>query len=141
VLSWTSVALPPKLEEFLEMERGPGGIVAVVDDDDDVGDVLRGLLETVGYQVETYRSGTQFLSDAQPSRLGCLVVDQNMPQMTGLQMLSQLAERGIVIPTLLITGVHDAELARQALDLGVMRVLEKPMSTRELLRFISFSVG
>jgi FixJ family two-component response regulator len=123
------------------MDREHEAIVAVVDDDDDVGEVLRGLLETVGYQVETYRSAREFLADAQPSQLACLVIDQNMPHMTGLELLQQLAQRGILTPSLLITGAHDQDVARQALDLGVMRVLEKPIPTGELLRFISFTVG
>jgi FixJ family two-component response regulator len=123
------------------MDRNSAAVVAVIDDDDDVGDVLRGLLETVGYQVETYRSGSQFLADASPERVACLVVDQNMPRMTGLDMVAQLVDRGIAIPTLLITGSNDAEIARQASSLGVMTVLEKPMSHHELLRFVSFSVG
>jgi len=116
-------------------------VVAVIDDDDDVGDVLGGLLETMGYQVEIYRSGMDFLAGAPFDRLACLVVDQNMPTMTGLDMMQQLADRGISIPALLITGVHDAEVERKAAALGVMTVLEKPMSHHELLRFISISVG
>jgi FixJ family two-component response regulator len=115
--------------------------IAVVDDDDDVGQVLRGLLETVGYQVETYRSGQQFLDAFKPAQHACLVVDQNMPQMTGLEMLTELDARGATLPTVLITGGEDPDLARQAIELGVMKVLHKPMSARELLRFISFSVG
>jgi FixJ family two-component response regulator len=122
------------------MERENEAIIAIVDDDDDVGEVLRGLLETVGYQVETYRSAHQFLTNAQPAQLACLVIDQNMPQMTGLELLKQLGLRGITTPSLLITGAHDQDVARQALDLGVMQVLEKPISTGELLRFISFTV-
>ena len=51
------------------------------------------------------------------------------------------ASKGVTIPTLLITGTSDPDLARQADRLGVMTVLEKPMSHHELLRFISFSVG
>ncbi len=123
------------------MDRDNAGIVAVIDDDNDVGDVLGGLLETMGYQVETYRSGMDFLADAKLDRLACLVVDQNMPQMTGLQMIERLSNRGINIPALLITGVHDQEVERKAASLGVMTVLEKPMSHHELLRFISVSVG
>ena len=115
--------------------------IAVVDDDDDVGQVLRGLLETVGYQVETYRSGQQFLDAFKPAQHACLVVDQNMPQMTGLEMLTELDARGTTLPTVLITGGEDPDLARQATELGVMKVLHKPMSARELLSFISFSVG
>lgn len=123
------------------MDRDNASIVAVIDDDDDVGDVLGGLLETMGYQVETYRSGMDFLSDAKLDRLACLVVDQNMPQMTGLEMIERLSKRGVNIPALLITGIHNPEVERKAASLGVMTVLEKPMSHHELLRFISVSVG
>src|SRR5882757_8622434 len=107
------------------MHRDNAGVVAVIDDDNDVGDVLGGLLETMGYQFETYRSGTEFLSDARMEQLACLIVDQNMPQMTGLDMLARLAQRGINIPALLITGMHDPEVERRAASLGVMTVLEK----------------
>jgi FixJ family two-component response regulator len=123
------------------MDRDNASIVAVVDDDVDVGDVLGGLLETMGYQVETYRSGMDFLSAEPFDRLACLVVDQNMPMMTGLEMIESLTERGINIPALLITGIHDVEVERKAASLGVMTVLEKPMSHHELLRFISVSAG
>jgi FixJ family two-component response regulator len=123
------------------MDRDSASIVAVIDDDNDVGDVLGGLLETMGYQVETYRSGTDFLSEAKMDRLACLVVDQNMPRMTGLEMIERLSDRGVNIPSLLITGIHDVEVERKAASLGVMTVLEKPMSHHELLRFISVSVG
>ncbi len=123
------------------MDKDNAGIIAVIDDDNDVGDVLGGLLETMGYEVETYQSGMDFLAEAKFDRLACLVVDQNMPSMTGLQMIAKLVERGINIPALLITGVHDVEVERQAANLGVMTVLEKPMSHHELLRFISVSVG
>ena len=125
----------------MSMDRDNASIVAVIDDDDDVGDVLGGLLETMGYQVETYRSGMDFLSDARFDRLACLVVDQNMPRMTGLEMIENLSDRGVNIPALLITGIHDVDVERKAATLGVMTVLEKPMSHHELLRFISVSVG
>lgn len=123
------------------MDRENASIVAVVDDDSDVGDVLGGLLETMGYTVETYRSGPDFLAKADTGRLGCLIVDQNMPGMTGIEMLAALHSRGINIPTLLITGASDTQIMQKATELGVMKVLEKPMSHHELLRFISFSVG
>jgi FixJ family two-component response regulator len=123
------------------MEKDSEAIVAVVDDDDDVGEVLRGLLETVGYQVATYRSAEEFLAAARPAQLGCLIIDQNMPHMTGLDLLRQLEQRNIATPVLLITGAHDQEVVRQAMELGVMRVLDKPIATGELLRFLSFAIG
>ncbi len=123
------------------MEKDNAGVVAVIDDDNDVADVLGGLLETMGYQVETYQSGQAFLESAGYSRLACLVVDQNMPNMTGLQMIETLVAQGVSIPALLITGTHDPLIQQQAANLGVMTVLEKPMSHHELLRFISLSAG
>lgn len=123
------------------MERGNGSIVAVIDDDADVGAVLGRLLETMGYQVEIYSSGLELLADTHLDRLACLVVDQNMPQMTGLEMIEKLSDRDISIPSLLITGGHDSTVERRATALGVMTVLEKPMSHHDLLRFVSVSVG
>ena len=65
------------------MDRENASIVAVIDDDDEVREVLRTLLETAGHDVETFKSGTQFLEDADLDRMACLVVDQRMPRMTG----------------------------------------------------------
>lgn len=117
------------------------GIVAVVDDDNDVGEVIGVLLEMMGYTCETYRSASEFLLKSQFDHLACLIVDQNMPHMTGLQMIEWLDDKGIHIPTLLITGTHDTSVERKAATLGVMTVLQKPMSHHELLRFISHSLG
>ena len=123
------------------MERANASTIAIIDDDIDVGDVLGGLLETMGYQYEVYDSGAGFLSHGQFDHVACLIVDQNMPRMTGLQTIEQLAAKGISIPVLLITGAHNPEVERKAASLGVMTVLEKPMSHHELLRFISVSMG
>jgi FixJ family two-component response regulator len=123
------------------MEHSNASTVAIIDDDTDVGDVLGGLLETMGYQYQVFNSAMQFLAEGRFNELACLIVDQNMPRMTGLQMIERLSEQGVNIPALLITGVHDSEVEKKAADLGVMTVLEKPMSHHELLRFISVSMG
>jgi two-component system CheB/CheR fusion protein len=123
------------------MSNGNTGVVAIIDDDDDVADVLGGLLEIVGYEVETYRSGNQFIAEIDPGKLACIVVDQHMPHMTGLEMLTQLGSRGVSIPSVLITGAPNARIVRKATELGVMKVLQKPMSHHELLRFIECSMA
>ena len=123
------------------MDRENASIVAVVDDDNEVLDVLRVLLKSAGHNVETYRSGNDFLTNASLDAIACLVVDQRMPDMSGVTLISTLASRGITIPSLLITGAHDAEITRAAETLGAMTVLEKPLSSQELLRFVAFSVG
>ena len=123
------------------MDRESASIVAIVDDDDEVRDVLRVLLESAGHSVETYKSGGDFLGNARLDEIACLVVDQRMPEMSGITLISTIAKRGLAIPSLLITGAHDAEIAREAEMLGAMTVLEKPLSSQELLRFVAFSVG
>ena len=123
------------------MDRENASIVAVIDDDDEVRDVLRVLLEDAGHDVETFKSGPQFLATAELERMACLVLDQRMPQMTGVELLRELDRLGRPIPALLITGVHDPDVAAAASTIGAMTVLEKPMSSQELLRFVAFTVG
>ena len=114
--------------------------VAVIDDDEDVRDVLAALLELGGHDVETYPSGVQFLREAVLDHLACLVVDLNMPGMSGLELATELENRGVAIPTLLITGARSAAVRRQAAGSGVMTVMQKPMCHRQLLRFVASSV-
>lgn len=123
------------------MDRGNASIVAVIDDDDEVRDVLRVLLEDAGHNVETYKSAGEFLTNARLDEIACIVVDQRMPEMSGVALISAVEQRGMSIPALLITGAPDAEVARAAATMGAMTVLEKPLSPQELLRFVSFSVG
>jgi FixJ family two-component response regulator len=115
-------------------------IVAVVDDDEDVRDVLSTLFVVCGHEVETYKSGIEFLQKAEFDSLACLVVDLRMPQMTGLELTAELENRGLAIPTVLITGESPATVRKQAASSGLMAVMQKPMSHYELLRFVAISV-
>jgi two-component system response regulator FixJ len=110
--------------------------VGVVDDDDAVRDSLQFLLETAGFGVVTYASAAQFLDEARPGDLACLLVDQHMPDLTGLQLVIQLRSQGVALPIALITGSPSPDLVRLARELGVARVLEKPLDDGMLLAFI-----
>ncbi|HTI81157.1 MAG TPA: response regulator [Acetobacteraceae bacterium] len=110
--------------------------VAVVDDDDAVRDSLRFLLEAAGFSVATFGSAAQFLNEASFENLSCLVVDQHMPGLTGLQLINNLRSQGAKLPVALITGSPSADLLRQASELGVARVLEKPLNDELLLHFL-----
>ena len=123
------------------MDRENASTVAIIDDDEDVRDVLGVLLETAGYSVQTYRSGAEFLADPEHDEVACLLIDQRMPDMTGLELLSELERRGVTIPALLITGAHDAGLERAADQVGAMTVMQKPVEPHKLLQFVAFSVG
>ena len=116
-------------------------IVAVVDDDPDVLDSLRFLLETAGHVVETYASAARFLAEAEPARLACLVLDEHMPQVTGLDLLAQLRARGLATPTFLVTARPSLALARRAMELGVLDVFEKPLTQDDLLARIGAAMA
>ena len=118
------------------MDSGPDRLVAVVDDDDAVRDSLQFLLEAAGFAVATYDSAARFLNDARLDDVACLLVDQHMPDLTGLQLVALLRGQGVALPIALITGSYSADLERLARDLGVVAVLEKPLDDSVLLDFI-----
>ena len=110
--------------------------VAIVDDDGLVRAALGDLLAVAGLDVETFSSGAEFLaSDHQPP--GCLIVDYQMPAMTGLDLVGALRRRGVAVPAILVTGRPDAALRRRAAQLGIAAVLEKPVSGDRLLQFVA----
>jgi FixJ family two-component response regulator len=120
---------------------GPPNIVAIVDDDGDVRDVLDALLESVGHTVKTYTSGRQLLEDPELSDVACLVVDQKMPGMTGLDLLRQLEAAGHTIPSLLITGLPDPAVQHEAIALGALDLLTKPIDLERLLKLVAYAAN
>jgi FixJ family two-component response regulator len=110
--------------------------VAIVDDDSGVRDSLQFLLEIIGHQVETFASAAEFLT-AEIQHPACLILDHHMPETTGLELAERLRAAGSAIPILLITGSPSPAIAARAAELGVTRVLEKPLIEEDLLGFIN----
>ena len=103
----------------------------LVDDDEAVRDAIQGLLEVFDVDVRTYQSGIDFLQDG--LNVACLILDYNMPNLNGFEVLSELRERGVELPTIMITAVGDPTIERRAAEMGVKRVLAKPLKTSVLL--------
>jgi two-component system response regulator FixJ len=118
------------------MTQNPAGVVAVVDDDHAVLDSLKFLLEVVGYNVATYASAQAFL-DNRGTGPACMIVDQHMPRMTGLELAQRLHDEGAGIPLLLITGSPSRAIVSRAALLGIEKVLEKPPDEDDLLKFVN----
>lgn len=118
------------------MNKNPSGIVGIVDDDTAVLDSLKFLLEVVGYQVSTYASASAFLGDGTIDP-ACLIIDQHMPGMTGLELAQKLRDHGATIPILLVTGSPSPAIVSRAAQLGIVNVLEKPPEEADLLNFVS----
>src|SRR5579862_7878905 len=108
--------------------------IAVIDDDAAVCDSTRFLLETHGLEVRTYESGSDFLNDS--PKVDCVVIDYQMPGLTGLECLEELRKRGCHVPSVMITATTDLAVERRAAELGISRVLKKPLSNNELLAAI-----
>jgi two-component system, LuxR family, response regulator FixJ len=113
--------------------RGP---VCVVDNDNLVCDSVTVLLETYGFAVLPYASGAQFLGDERRVRAKCLIIDQHMPGMNGLDVVAALHRERAFLPTILMTGRLDTGIARRAGELGVRAILEKPFRAPRLVDLV-----
>jgi FixJ family two-component response regulator len=110
--------------------------IAIVDDDLAVRDSLRFLLEVIGHLVETFASAAEF-QKANIQHFACLILDHHMPNMTGLQLAERLRADGVGIPILLVTGSPSPAIVARAAELGIERVLEKPLNDEDLLAFVN----
>ena len=112
------------------------GTVAVTDDDPAVLDSLKFLLEIAGYRVMVYASAAAFLGNG-ATRPACLILDHHMPQMTGLELVARLRSEEVRTPVLLVTGSPSPAILARAAELGIEKVLEKPLKEDDLLSFVN----
>jgi len=111
------------------------GVVVIVDDDPAVCNSLKFSLEIEGFIVRLYESGTELLNERTLSDCRCLVVDEKMPGIAGLDLIAKLRDRDVAVPAILITSHPDAALARRAATINVP-IVEKPLLNDALLDLI-----
>jgi two-component system, LuxR family, response regulator FixJ len=114
----------------------PDRSVFIVDDDAGVRQGLRFMLRAAGYSVEAFPSARSFLEDYDPRRGGCLLLDIQMPQISGLELQQTLNVRGWRIPVIFITGHGTVPLAIAAMKAGAFDFIEKPLREDALLESI-----
>jgi FixJ family two-component response regulator len=116
---------------------GAAGLsIAIVDDDPPVLKSLRRFLRGRGFDVTTYQSAQEFLSSSADTSPDCLIVDLQMPGMTGLELHQHLRRIGTKIPTIVITALGDGDLAQRCLAAGACAFLSKPLDISLLLAAI-----
>jgi len=114
-------------------DRG-AALIYVVDDDAMVRNVTGSFLRQDGFDVETYPDCESFLHAYGPGRHGCLLLlDANLPGISGLELLIRLRQTGDQAPVIIITGGGDLTMAVQAMKLGAADFIEKPISGEDLL--------
>jgi FixJ family two-component response regulator len=117
----------------------PPTTVLVVDDDSAVRNSLKFSLELEGFAVRLYVDGRELLDDPHLPACGCLVLDQVMPGMTGLEVVDALRHRGISNPAVLITSNASRQIRQRAAAAGVA-VIEKPFFGNALVDAIRDSL-
>ena len=111
-------------------------IVFVVDDDAAIRNSLRLILETAGHKAVAFASGEEFLQSLQASQPGCLVLDLNMPGLSGLDIQETLVARGIPLPVIILTGFGEVSESVRAMKAGAVDFVEKPYDSKHLLGVI-----
>jgi FixJ family two-component response regulator len=110
--------------------------VAIIDDDPAVLKALARLLRTRSFTVVTFQSGQQFLASLPEPLPDCLILDLQMPGMTGLEIQQDLARKGIRIPTIIITAHDEAGIRERCKSAGAIAYLAKPVPQAALFAAI-----
>lgn len=108
-------------------------VIYIVDDDAALLDSAARLLGLGGYVVKTFHSGMSFLSQLSDTVAGCVLLDVEMPELTGMQVLEHLNAMGPRFAVIMLSGAGDVALAVRAMKSGAVDVIEKPCSFDALL--------
>ena len=112
-------------------------IVFVIDDDAGVRASIQGLLKSVGLRSESFGTTQEFLRSKRPDGPSCLILDVRLPGISGLDFQRELANVGIRIPIIFITGHGDIPMTVKAMKSGAVEFLTKPFRDQDLLDAIN----
>lgn len=107
--------------------------ICFVDDDASLRNSVSNLLSSVGLEIVVFDSAEAFLASDLVNRTGCLVLDFRLQGINGLDLMAHLASAAQSVPTILLTGNGDDIVRRQAIALGALAFLTKPLDPPELL--------
>ena len=110
-----------------------GSIVHVVDDDEDTRKATARLLAAAGFEARTYASAGEFLGAIEPEPRGCIILDVRLPDHSGLELQATLAERGVALPIVFLTGHGEIPDTVRAIQRGAVDFLTKPVDGEVLL--------
>jgi len=120
--------------------RESSAIIAIVDDDPSVREGLSSLIRSAGLEVETFASAQEFLSLPGAEAPSCLVLDLQMPGLSGLDLQKRMVEAGLEIPIVFLTGHGNIPASVKAMKAGAVEFLTKPFDDEELLQAIQEAI-
>jgi FixJ family two-component response regulator len=115
------------------MNAAASPTVFIVDDDADVRASIQGLVKSVGLRSEAFASPREFLQSKRSDGPACLVLDVRLPGMSGIDFQRKLAEAGVQIPIIFVTGYGDIPMSVKAMKSGAVEFLTKPFRDQDLL--------
>ena len=115
--------------------------VFVVDDDASVRTALKRLIQSLGLEVETFDTAQAFLIHGSHDGPACLVLDVRMPGTSGIELQEQLAEAGVQIPIIFITGHGNIPMSVKAMKAGAVDFIEKPFEDQKLIDAIHTAIA
>ena len=121
------------------MSKSP--IISIVEDDAAVRVATENLVKSLGFDVYTFASAQEFLQSHREAETACLISDVQMPNMSGVELQADLANRGFRIPTIFITAFPDESVRRRAMAAGAVGFLNKPFNGKALIQFIQDAIS
>jgi FixJ family two-component response regulator len=107
-------------------------LIAIVDDDEGVLTAMKGLVETFGYRTAAFGSASEFLTSDAINEARCLIVDVQMPQMSGIELFHALNATSDPMPAIFIAANPNPKVERQLLEAGAIAYFAKPVQTEAL---------
>jgi FixJ family two-component response regulator len=115
-------------------------VVHIIDDDESLRGALESLFRSIDLVARTYGSTRDFLDAPRPDAPGCIVLDVRLPGMSGIDFQQQLADLGIRLPVVLITGYGDIPMSVRAMKAGAIDFLAKPFRDQDMLDAVAAAI-
>ena len=115
-------------------------IVFIIDDDSSVRKSLARLIRSAGFRTETFATAEQFLAREYYDGIGCIILDVQLPGLTGMDLQQSLKAANYSLPIVFVTGHGDIPMSVQAMKQGAVDFLTKPFEDAELLAAISRAI-
>lgn len=127
-------------KEYIQEQCEPEVVIAIVDDDPSVRRGLHRLVRSAGWKAVSFASAQEFLARPRVNAPNCLVLDLQLPGLSGLDLQKQLAEAGLDIPIVFLTGHGNIPASVQAMKAGAVEFLTKPFDHQDLFRAIQDAI-
>jgi FixJ family two-component response regulator len=116
-------------------------MISIVDDDRSLREATKGLVRSFGYGADAFASAEEFLQSDRVNDSSCLILDVNMPGLSGIELQSQLIARGNRMPIIFITAVPEETTRAKAIEAGAIGFLSKPFREEWLINHLDTALN